>query len=349
MSTAIATVNPKAAAVAQRITGEERQKMRDLDLMLQGFREELADKEIGQLEKTLLQARAIAALEEAITGDMMRDMMKLMNSPLGFKTDKTPGKDKDGKDKALYHESTVKRCLIVAMLYGARVTGNEFNIIAGNCYLTKEFTRPAILRWPGLRRFEITIGAATIYGEETAAAEAVATWELNGELHELRCTKTPEMDARIIVNRYRTSSPDEIRGKVEAKLFQRVLGRLTGLNIETAMGQIGDRDTEAELIGEVSPVQDAAPVHDGTADLVDEAESAAGGMTDSETARMIFDQAKVDFAGCNSVNDVQAMCRDRIALVRSAKWADDLTDSTVDALAIEADERIAAIRSTRGK
>lgn len=342
MSTAIATVTPKAAAVARRITGEERQKMRDLDLMLQGFREELADKEIGQLEKTLLQARAIAALEEAITGDMMKDMMKLMNSPLGFKTDKTKPDD-------LYKEGTVKRCLIVAMLYGARVTGNEFNIIAHNCYLTKEFTRPAILRWPGLRRFEITIGAPSVYGEKTAACDAIATWEVNGEMHELRCVKTPEMDARIVVNRYQTSSPDEIRGKVEAKLFQRVLGRLTGLNIETATGQIGDRDTEAELIGEVSPVQDAAPIHDGTADLIDEAEQAAGGLTDSETSRMIFDQAKADFAGCGSINEVQAMCRDRIALVRSAKWDSELTDATIESLAIEADERIAAIRSARGK
>jgi hypothetical protein len=330
-------VTPKAAAVARRITSEERQQMRDLDLMLQGFRDELADHEIGQLEKTVLQARAIAALEEAITPAMMVDMMKLMNSPLGFKTDKKPPGE-------LYHESTVKRCLIVAMLYGAKVTGNEFNIIAGNCYLTKEYTRSAILRWPGLRRFEILIGVTMKHGEKTSACEAVATWELNGEMHELRCVKTPEMDARVVVNSHATSSPDEIRGKVEAKLFQRVLGRLTGLNIEAAVGpQVDDDVIEGETV--------SVMVHDGTADLVDEAEQAAGGLTDGETAKLILGQATIDFASCGSINDVQAMCRDRIAMCRQAesKWSQDLLDSTVDALATAADERIVAIRSARGK
>lgn len=306
--------------------------MRDLDLMLQGFREELADQEVGQLEKTLLQARAIAALEEAITPAMMVDMMKLMNSPLGFKTDKKPPGE-------LYHESTVKRCLIVAMLYGAKVTGNEFNIIASNCYLTKEFTRPAILRWKGLRRFEITIGAPMKHGEKTSACDAIATWELDGEIHELRCVKTPEMDARVVVNSHATSSPDEIRGKVEAKLFQRVLGRLTGLNIEAAFGPQVDDPVDAltfEATKNITVSESA----------VEEEPSA---ITDEEAANLIVGHAVKDFGEIPSVNGVQKACHDRVQIVRNSEWSEELLLATVKRLDDAAVERINAIRSSRGK
>ncbi|MFK5282891.1 hypothetical protein ACI3PL_25325, partial [Lacticaseibacillus paracasei] len=56
--------------------------------------------------------------------------MALQGNRLGFKTDK----DKSGG----YPESVVKNCLIEAVLLGIQPTGNQFNIIAGNMYPTKE-------------------------------------------------------------------------------------------------------------------------------------------------------------------------------------------------------------------
>lgn len=327
MSTTLAT-QPTQPTLS-RVNQQEIQQMIALDEMLSEFRTELARRDVGDMARMLIQARAMTALEEAISPAMMKDIMKLMNSPLGFKTDRPPGKSE------LYGVETVKRCLIVAWLSGAKATGNEFNIIAGNCYLTKEFTRPAILRFPGVSHFEEQLGAPMRHGDKTAICEAIATWFVNGEQHEIRCVKTEVMDARIVVNAYATSSPDELRGKVQAKLYQRVLSRLTGLNLTP------------DLSGDSADTIEVVPRSSSKAAI--ESSEKSPEISDSQTAKTIHEDSVAWFAKQESINDIKKYCHDRFTLIDSAEWSNDLKFSTKDLISQAADERIQEIRTTRAK
>lgn len=60
--------------------------------------------------------------------------MNLSGSKIGFRTDKD---DKTKYPKG-YPIEIVKDCLIEAVLMGLQPVNNMFNIIAGNCYVTKE-------------------------------------------------------------------------------------------------------------------------------------------------------------------------------------------------------------------
>jgi hypothetical protein len=75
-------------------------------------------------------AYGIEKLEKALTPNVMKPVMKLQGSRLGFRTDK----DKDGG----YPQETVKRCMIEAVMKGIYPCFNQFNIIAHNMYITQE-------------------------------------------------------------------------------------------------------------------------------------------------------------------------------------------------------------------
>jgi hypothetical protein len=95
-----------------------------------GFTEEvsLALQSAGtEAERTYIQAVAVAQLRSFLTDELMKPIMALQGSPLGFKTDK----DKDGG----YPVDTVRDCAIVAMMTGVRLHGNELNILGGNPYI----------------------------------------------------------------------------------------------------------------------------------------------------------------------------------------------------------------------
>ncbi len=83
----------------------------------------------------IVTAQAMQQIRDALTADLMRDFLLLSNSPLGFRTDRGPG---SASTKEAYSDAQIKDALIQAMLRGVRPIGNEFNIIAGQCYITKE-------------------------------------------------------------------------------------------------------------------------------------------------------------------------------------------------------------------
>lgn len=88
----------------------------------------LAQKESSQFKKMFAISGAIAELKNLLTPVVMKQVMELQNTSLGFKTD----------NKAGYSLDIVKNCLIEATLKGVYPVGNEFNIIASQCYITKE-------------------------------------------------------------------------------------------------------------------------------------------------------------------------------------------------------------------
>lgn len=95
----------------------------------------LAAPDLSVPERTLLTAVATTQLREALKPMVRPVLMPLMNTPIGFDTDKNPAKGWSGQS---YDEATVLECTTQAWLHGLPPTGNAFNIIAGGMYPRKE-------------------------------------------------------------------------------------------------------------------------------------------------------------------------------------------------------------------
>ena len=340
------TADSQSQASLSVIPEEKRKPLVALKATVAEFRQCLADPEMDDTVKLIAQAEAMDAIERQLK-PFMGSVMKAMNSPLGFKTDRPPGgKDRNGIPVQPYSPDTVCRCIIQAMLYGAQVVGNEFNIIAGQCYLTKEFFKRAIFDFPGIANLVLMHGSISKYGEKAMICEAVATWTYNGKPQELKFTKTDALDARIIVNSYATSSPDEIRGKVESKVYRRIYSVLTGMNWDDDSGP-KEGVIEGTIIGSIATGQESDPTY--TEARTKESEVVQEDISDSDAAKEVLMLFVESLEKASSVNEAKTMAANRRKFVESHPWSEDLKLSTIDSIMEAADDRIANIRSTRGQ
>ncbi len=104
----------------------------------------------NQMLKTMVMARAMNAISGLLTKEIMADIMQLQGKAIGFKTDK----DSEGG----YPLEKVREVVVQALIRKCRVTGNEFNIIAGNFYPTKEGFERLLREFPGLTNLQISLG-----------------------------------------------------------------------------------------------------------------------------------------------------------------------------------------------
>ena len=187
---------------------------------------------VGDIAKGIATARGIREIKNALNDDIMKDFMMLMNSPHGFKSDK-----KDGGD--FYKVEVVRDCMIDAFLKGAKVVNNEFNIIVGQCYLTKNFFERKIKELPYIRDLKYSIGTAAKAGAKSAAMPGQASWfdTRDGEAHEAHFTVTEAGDFRIVVNAWDGSSPSELYGKGESRLLRRIYKQMSGFDISDEPGR----------------------------------------------------------------------------------------------------------------
>ncbi|WNH10001.1 hypothetical protein [Thalassobellus suaedae] len=119
-------------------------------------------------EKAYLIAEATAKLKSLLTPQYMKPIMQLQGSRLGFKSDK------------VYPETIVKDCLIEAVLTGLQPHGNQFNIIAGNMYPTKEGLGYLLANFKGLS-YQIISELPRINASNTSAAIVMnIKWKLKG-------------------------------------------------------------------------------------------------------------------------------------------------------------------------
>jgi hypothetical protein len=163
-------------------------------------------------------AKAMKQLRELVNDEFMRDIMELCDSPLGFKTDRAEKGQK-------YDVATVKDAVIHCLLRGGSVVGNEFNIISGRCYLTKEFyerqVRGLVHDLRVIEHVPHSTGGGALVGME-------ATWVHAGRRDSLKCLKTDAGDARIAVRVNSGMGVDAILGKAYRKLYARIYRRVTG-------------------------------------------------------------------------------------------------------------------------
>lgn len=161
-------------------------------------------------------AGAIKELRDVLTVEVMIPIMELQGSRLGFKTDK----DRENG----YSVEIVRNCLIEAVLTGLEPTGNQFNIIAANMYVTKEGFGHLLGNHENLW-YEINPGLPTINQSRTSALiKMKLEWQIKGSSRQIRELEIPiRLDKRIGI--------DAIIGKATRKTRCWLWNTITGSQI----------------------------------------------------------------------------------------------------------------------
>lgn len=182
----------------------------------------IAQREASQFKRTLLVSTAMGELQNLLTPKIMAPIMNLQNKSLGFRTDNPSG----------YPVDVVRDCLIEATLKGVYPVGNEFNIIAGRCYITKEGYFHKLHDIPNFSWVEIP-GIPRNAGDNGAIIKVTLEWTYNGK------SSTKELELAIRVNR--GMGADAIIGKALRKARAWLYTTITGQDI-------GDGEADGDII-----------------------------------------------------------------------------------------------------
>jgi hypothetical protein len=240
--------------------------------------------ELANTESQFGSAFAIATLtkrlDELITDEMMDDVMSLCGHPLGFRTDKDDKPDK-------YPVEVVRPVFIEATIRGFRTTNNEFNIIAGRFYGCKNGFSRLVKTHPGLTNFEESMAVPERQGGR-ALVGYVARWELNGEemnyqRGKKRVSGGSDFDDRIVVRVNEGMGDDAILGKAARKAYAAIHDLITGHNVPTPEGDVGDtidvpprKPVRKSLLFDDTPPEDTGPSESEQEAVVAEYESKIG-------------------------------------------------------------------------
>lgn len=195
----------------------------------------------SDMRKALIMAKSVIGIKQRLTDKVMADVMALQGTPIGFKTDK----DRSGG----YPVEVVRDVLTQVLISQLRVCGNEFNIIGGNMYATKEGLKRLVSQFAGLTDLEVQLGVPVKQSEAVALVPCTAKWRVNGDIKTIDCVKTEEFDGRIPVKFDQYSSVDAILGKAASKLYRRIYERLTGSTI----GAVDDVEVVQEPTMPINP------------------------------------------------------------------------------------------------
>lgn len=176
----------------------------------------LGQESVLGFQKAFIIANAIKELKVLLTPEYMAPIMELQGNKLGFKTDK----DKEGG----YKVEEVKNCLIEAVLIGLQPFNNEFNIISGQMYPTKEGMGSLLKKIAGLK-YEVIPSLPRINADKSGAAIVMKIkWSVNNSPEETR-------DIEIPVKMNASMGVDAVIGKATRKARAWLFSYLTGNEI----------------------------------------------------------------------------------------------------------------------
>lgn len=206
----------------------------------------------GDFAQELTVATAVVDMRQLLiqNPDIMAPVMALMNTDLGFRTDRDPKvRGKNGEYPQPYAVEVVRDVFIEARMRGFHLVGNEFNIIAGRFYGCKN----------GLERKvkELTQGTCEISIDVPqmqpgfAKVKCRATWKCKGQSGDIGIRQDDPCEFLVRVNEF--MGPDGAMGKAERKLYARIFKRLTGKDIRE--GEAGEN--AVDVAATVQPVDGA--------------------------------------------------------------------------------------------
>jgi len=288
----------------------------------------VAEENGNDLLRGIVTARAAQAIREHLTPAMLEDVKQLMNVPQGFRTDRDPIRSRRAIEA--YSDDVIRDVLIVALLDGAKVVGNEFNIISGNYYRTVAQLQRRIHEWPGLTDFRYDLAVPKNAGGG-ALVGAKASWLIDGKADSLECVEGKDADTRLPVRVNEGQGADAILGKARRKLFFRILERLAGRNLEDEEGT-GEAASDDMIDGQVV---DHQPQADPQPEPFEPAPP--------DPAPQSMANVKLRFVGLADSGTVA----DATRLYNEVVERDDLTDTAKQVLKEWFDECVKTIRNRR--
>jgi len=222
----------------------------------------LGDEKLQGFDRAFRLAAAIGELKTILTADVMKPIMNLQGNRLGFKTDRD--RNQDGSKGQGYPMEIVRDCLIEAVLYGLQPTGNQFNIIAGNMYATKEGCGHLLSNISGLS-YDIVAQLPRIQGESAAVVMNVE-YAIGG------ITKKKSLDIPIRVNKF--MGTDAVIGKATRKARKWLYDTLTGNELPEGDIQDADAQVVGSKINETVALEDLTLLYDNKKPLLSEEERA---------------------------------------------------------------------------
>lgn len=191
-----------------------------IDATAKLYGERLDDPDLGALTRAAITAMAIKRLRVYMTPAIIGLLRELMNTPLGFKTDKAKGEP--------YSDDVMRDCAIEAILRRVLWTGNEFNIISGQCYITREGYARKLAETPGLTDLVVSPGIPRIDKDSgQTVVKFAASWNYRGDADFL---KDPDgKPGRVFAIRVNQGmGPDAVVGKAHRKAFKAIWDQVHG-------------------------------------------------------------------------------------------------------------------------
>lgn len=193
-------------------------------------------------------------LREALTDEVMEQVfMPLMNTQIGFMTDRPIRDKKTGKElKPEYSISEVRDAIIDAASFGLLPTFNQFNIIASKMYPTKE-GYSAKLKKLSVKHF-ISVGVDQAKpSDKFAILQTKVDYEYEGEKKSFVFNATVPKD--------QWSSYDQLKGKAERRAKKKLFEFLTGIDMGDAdANNPGVIDADAEIIDQTENKTDSVEI-----------------------------------------------------------------------------------------
>ena len=212
----------------------------------------------NQFKRMFMLGACMAELRNLLTPQVMQPIMQLQNSPLGFLTD---------RKETGYPVDVVRAAIIEAAINGVSVCGNEFNIIAGRFYLTKNGMKHKVRDVEGLSN-SVTPGIPKMVSEKGAIVDMHVEWTFKGgEKHEKDLTWAIRVNAGM--------GTDAVIGKAMRKTYAWLYEEVTGNNVSE--GDVTDDSPVIEATATVSPIEAEQPKKE-------EAKPAAPASPDSEAS-----------------------------------------------------------------
>lgn len=191
----------------------------------------LASQIAGKMSRALAVGAAMEEIRAALTPEVMRPVMALQGTAVGFKTDKQ------------YPPEVVRDALIEATLAGVYPVGNEFNIIAGRAYITKEGMGRKLREIDGLT-YSITPGIPTMKDGGSVVPMNVE-WKYKGV--------SASRDLPVCVKLNSGMGADAVIGKATRKARAWLYQTITGSEVSD-----GEAEAEINVTPKASPFESTA-------------------------------------------------------------------------------------------
>ena len=266
------------------------------------------DVDTSSMVQTIRRATAIDTIKRSLTDEVLNAIaVPLMDNPMGFMTDRKT-------EQTPYPLPVLRDCLCQAMLHGARIDGNEFNIIKGNPMLVQNYWKRMVRELP-ITDLAVEFGSVESKGNE-AYVECLARWsDADGKPQEIsRRAKVKhggsEWDRRIVVPMNRAMGRDAVIGKAERRIYKDIYERATGRHIQgmdeddvinasskpvEPAEEPEDSGAESEVVDSHAAVEeDPQVVADQQEDAVQEYINALAGKRTRNTVKELMDKATAD-------------------------------------------------------